>query len=324
MLLANGRKRTYNTSISFLGNCMRLMNLVAATMLLLASLPISAQSIPSAVIVDPPRNTDHPARNQQLLVPSAGAGMNALFLLAAGAGPKPTMLLLHGLPGNEQNLDLAQAVRRSGWNVLTFHYRGSWGSPGSFSVANALQDTDAATAFLRAPGVAEKYGVDLERLVIAGHSLGGFTAAMHAKTDAKLLGVALIDPADIGAWGEQLRKASPEERTAEKASLDDLGNSLAGADPESLIQEFEGAPASWTLASAVPGLRRQSLLAIGAMEGNAEVTSTLAESVRGKSSPNATVTALSLPTDHSFADHRIALAGAVIAWLESLPGKTTR
>ena len=62
------------------------------------------------------------------------------------------MLLLHGLPGNEQNLDLAQAVRRAGWNVLTLHYRGSWGSPGRFSLAGAGEDVDAAMAFLRQPG----------------------------------------------------------------------------------------------------------------------------------------------------------------------------
>ena len=35
------------------------------------------------------------------------------------------MILFHGLPGNEQNLDLAQAIRRANWNVLTLHYRGS-------------------------------------------------------------------------------------------------------------------------------------------------------------------------------------------------------
>ncbi|MFD3266336.1 hypothetical protein [Phenylobacterium ferrooxidans] len=32
--------------------------------------------------------------------------------------------------GNEKNLDLAQAVRRAGWNAAAFNYRGSWGSPG--------------------------------------------------------------------------------------------------------------------------------------------------------------------------------------------------
>ena len=86
----------------------------------------------ATVTRDPPRDTQHPARNRQLLIDSHGAKMNALFLLAAGAGPHPTMLLLHGLPGNERNLDLAQAVRRAGWNVLTFTYRGGAAVAGGF------------------------------------------------------------------------------------------------------------------------------------------------------------------------------------------------
>src|SRR3954462_11893092 len=97
-----------------------------------------------AAIVDPPRDAAHPARNRQLLIDSHGSKMNALFFLAAGAGPHPTMLLLHGLPGNERNLDLAQAVRRAGWNVLTFTYRGAWGSEGNFSISNAIDDAGAA------------------------------------------------------------------------------------------------------------------------------------------------------------------------------------
>ena len=94
-----------------------------------------------ALFVDPPRHPTHPARNRQLVIPSGpvrpelgrSAEMNALFFLAAGEGPKPTMLLLHGLPGNARNFDLAQAVRRAGWNVLTFPYRGAWASEGTFS-----------------------------------------------------------------------------------------------------------------------------------------------------------------------------------------------
>jgi len=33
----------------------------------------------------------------------------ASVILAGGTAPLPTLVLLHGLPGNEQNLDLAQA-----------------------------------------------------------------------------------------------------------------------------------------------------------------------------------------------------------------------
>jgi pimeloyl-ACP methyl ester carboxylesterase len=165
--------------------------------------PVSAQAaappVPRAVVTDNARDARHPAVNRQVLVPSGGAGMNALFFLAAGSGPKPT-LLLHGLPGNEQNLDLAQAIRRAGWNVLTMHYRGSWGSPGAFSIAGAVDDAEAAMAFLHQPENAAKYGIDTRRILIGGHSMGGFAAAHQ-----DVAGVVLINAWNVGADGKDLR-----------------------------------------------------------------------------------------------------------------------
>jgi predicted alpha/beta-fold hydrolase len=118
------------------------------------------QPIPPSVISDPAPDPLHPPSSAEVLIPSHGMGMNALFYLAGGAGPHPTMVLLHGFPGNEQNLDLAQAIRRAGWNVLTLHYRGAWGSPGSFSIAHVLEDVDTAVEFVRQTGVAAKFGID--------------------------------------------------------------------------------------------------------------------------------------------------------------------
>ena len=84
-----------------------------------------------------------------LHIPTGGVRINGVAYLAAGAGAHPTLVLFHGLPGNEQNLDLAQAVRRAGWHVVTLHYRGSWGSPGSFRFAHTLEDARAVLAYLR-------------------------------------------------------------------------------------------------------------------------------------------------------------------------------
>src|SRR5206468_12705463 len=105
------------------GGWLALGLVVASTSALAAS--------PNAAMTDPPRNAAFPAHNQQLLIPSHGAGMNAVLFEAAGKGPHPTVILMHGLPGNERNLDLAQAIRRAGWDVLTFTYRGAGGSGGA-------------------------------------------------------------------------------------------------------------------------------------------------------------------------------------------------
>jgi len=80
---------------------------------------------------------------------SHGSRMNAVFFLASGSQPHPTVLLLHGFPGNEKNLDLAYVLQRAGWNVLFPNYRGAWGSAGNFSFSNALEDAQSALDFLR-------------------------------------------------------------------------------------------------------------------------------------------------------------------------------
>jgi hypothetical protein len=36
--------------------------------------------------------------------------MYSVIYIASGAGPHPTVLMLHGFPGNEKNLDLAHSV----------------------------------------------------------------------------------------------------------------------------------------------------------------------------------------------------------------------
>ena len=56
------------------------------------------------------------------------------------------VVLLHGFPGEERNLDLAHALGRSGWSVLFFHYRGAWGSEGAFSFRNVIGDVKAAVS----------------------------------------------------------------------------------------------------------------------------------------------------------------------------------
>jgi dipeptidyl aminopeptidase/acylaminoacyl peptidase len=147
----------------------------------------------SPAISDPPIDPVHPASLEAFVMPAHDGAMNAVLYRAAGAGDHPTLLLLHGFPGNEQNLDLAQAARRAGWNVLTLHYRGSWGSPGAFSFGHAAEDAHTALAWLRAPENVARFAIDPARIAVAGHSMGGFMAADAAADDPKVVGLFLLD-----------------------------------------------------------------------------------------------------------------------------------
>lgn len=164
---------------------------------------------PAAVVADPPVDKKYPPGLSLLTVPSHGVEMDAYFYLAGGAGPHGTVLLLHGLPGYEINGDLAQSIRRAGWNVLLFHYRGTWGTAGTFSQTAAIEDTAEAVRFLSDPANAARYRSDPHRLVVIGHSLGGFLAAYEASHDPEIKAVAMISAVNLGMIG-----ADPKQREA--------------------------------------------------------------------------------------------------------------
>jgi pimeloyl-ACP methyl ester carboxylesterase len=290
---------------------MRRASLTLALIVAIASTQATAAPALRSAIVDPPRDAKFPAHNQQLLIPSHGVGMNALLFVASGKGPHRTAILTHGLPGNERNLDLAQAIRRAGWDVLTFTYRGAWGSPGDFSISNAMEDTRAALDFARSPEGA-KYGIDGRHIVLAGHSMGGATAAMTASGAKGLDGLILIDAWNIAA-GTSKGAISREELVN---AFDDFGNSLHNATPESVAYEVVAKRAQWDLRVAAQRLANLPILTVTAKYGGGEENQATTAALR--KSGNKRVTAIEMDTDHPFSDHRIALESTVIRWLQAL------
>ena len=287
----------------------------AALMLIGLAAPAHAEPrvppIPKAVIADPPRDAAHPADMAAFTVSTGGVGVNALMYLASGDQPHPTMLFLHGFPGNETNIDLMQAVRRAGWNVLKINYRGSWGSPGKFSFANARVDGEAATAFLFDPANVAKYHIDTTRIVVAGHSMGGFMAADAASAEPRVAGTVLIDAWDIGKNAAQITSPATHKAAADKMRPDTLP--LAGTSAELLVKEIEENAAKLNLEALSARIASRPVLMIGAEHARAPTMRKLAAAVRAAQATALTETYMD--TDHSFSDARIALEGEVIRWL---------
>lgn len=284
--------------------------LIAAT---LAATPLPS-SMPATVISDPPADAAHPAVMEAFVLPSHRSGMNAVMYLASGAGPHPTLLLLHGFPGNEQNLDLAQAARRAGWNVLTFHYRGSWGSQGAFSFLGAAADTHAALAFLEDPANVARLRIDPSRIAVAGHSMGGYMAADAAADDPRIVGLFLIDPWNIGAEAGRLA-TSEGKRAWHEEALSDLPP-LSGTSEEKLAAEMENNADRLNLAKRTIAFGNRPVDIVGAERGGGAAQSVLLKAVQ--SAGNTRATGAVWPTDHSFSDMRIALSAELVRWLGQL------
>jgi len=277
-------------------------------------------ALPAAIYADPPYDAAHPASTLAIGIPSHGALLNGVVYRPAGVGPFPLVVFIHGLPGNEQNLDLAQAMRRAGWAVLTFHYRGAFGSEGQFSIDNTLEDADAVMAYVRQPATAQAWNVDRARVVVMGHSLGGLAAAYAAKRAPERLATVLIAPWDPSTLASLFRPMTLPERNA--AALDrwsDFSHGrISGATVEGLAADIVDHGERWRLADTAPPLATRPTLLVTATR---DLASSRAAGLKADLvARRAPLDLVDLETGHTFDDRRIALETAVVTWLARLPG----
>lgn len=266
------------------------------------------------VTEDPPgRDEAFPADLVEELpgLESSGDRLNGILYRAAGAGPHPTVLLLHGLPGSERHGDLAHVLRRAGFHVAFIHYRGSWGSEGEFGVANCVEDAGAMLDYLRSPEVCEEHRIDPERLYLVGHSLGGGVALVAAASDPKVRGVAALAPADLGPLLEL-----PEEVLSGYAGW--VEDALPLTVEEGHRAFAAPADADLHLATHAGDLAdRPVLIVTGSRDRVIDREVQLGPLLEGlEESGSESVTLVELDADHAFSSRRIALARALLAWLE--------
>jgi uncharacterized protein len=235
--------------------------------------------------------------------------INGIAYQPAGAGLHPTLIICHGLPGNEKNLDLAQAVRRAGWNAITFNYRGSWGSPGVYRFTQNLEDADAVLAYLRDPANAARLGIDTKRIALAGHSMGGWVVAQTAAHDHALIGAILISAGDMGRLGEE-----PREKLV--ADMADNMEGLSGVTAQSMTDEDQANAKAFHMENAATGLTQIPLLVLTADDGLAPDSDALVHAIEARGGHK--ITAIHVATDHSWSDHRIALESTILTWLAGL------
>ncbi|WP_424682701.1 alpha/beta hydrolase family protein [Frateuria sp. YIM B11624] len=292
--------------------------LLAAGFLLSLTCIASVQTRPAPAAGHSPV-TENRASMETMQIPSHGKGMNALVYVAAGVGPHPAVILLHGFPGNERNLDLAQDIRRAGWDVLYFNYRGSWGTPGDFSFTHGIEDVAAALAYLRQPAVANKLRLDPARIVLVGHSMGGFMAIQAAAADPRVRAIGVISGGDLGGVYQHLRRENASANATEKMATGLAHEGMAplhGCTADGLAQQVAAHAADWVFTAKAAALRDRNVLVVTSDDGLADYNEAFADALRKAGDRH--VTTRHLSTDHAYSDMRTDLSKTVLAWLAGL------
>jgi len=289
---------------------MRKGRATAVALLLFAAGRATADPAPA----DPEPGPAAPPTVVELTIDSSGERLPGHAYLAAGAGPHPTVLLLHGFPGNERNLDLAQRFRRAGFNSVFFHYRGAWGAEGNYSIGGQQEDVAAVLRHLRAR--AGELRVDPDRLTLLGHSLGGFTALAAGRREAVAC-VGAMAPANPALY----REFDANGRVALTPRISAYADSLfmlAGFDAGVMRAELAAAPAEDVDTRVFgPALVGKSVMLLGGERDQATPLDSVFRPIaeRYAAVPGLALRSVVLDDDHSFSGSRIRLGRLLLDWL---------
>jgi pimeloyl-ACP methyl ester carboxylesterase len=290
------------------------MRTLLALFLLVSAWTMAATPAANPLDTDPGAGGMFPPSIEELTITVDGARMSGLLYQAAGLGPHPTVIMLHGFPGNEKNLDIAQVIRRAGFNVLFFHYRGAWGSEGDYCLDHLPDDVAAAVNFLRSN--ATRYRVNTRKISLLGHSMGGYAALAAGRKDPGLACVGAMSPANLGLMAEGIR-------VNESSSLQFLDY----ADGLFMLNNFDGKHMREDLLSISPmsldtrqfgvGLSGKSvLMVVGDRDQVTPAESMFSPTVAAYERNSAIrLRHYIIPGDHSFSWSRIQLTELILEWL---------
>lgn len=182
---------------------------------------------------------------------------------------------------------------------------------GIFSESSAIEDTAEVMRFIRQPENTAKYRIDSRRLVVIGHSLGGFLAAYEATHDPDVAAVAMISAVNLGKVG-----ADQKDRETRLKRLETQLHPVRGISASDLFREMDLHAKDWDYVQWAETLHNRPVLLVEADDQNRGDMEALANALRQKAS--GAIEQRTVPTDHSFSDHRIELQTIVIHWLQSL------
>jgi pimeloyl-ACP methyl ester carboxylesterase len=272
---------------------------------ILISTSLSAQS-DSIVLRDIKWDNNSPAGSTELFIPSDNALLAGLIYRANGPGKHPTLLLLHGYPGNERNLDIAQVVRAIGWNVIYFDYRGSWGSQGKFTFRNCVADVVNVVKFCNK--YQDSLKIDTANMVLFGHSMGGWICLKAIQSIPQIKKAFALSTWDI--YGD-FKKVLNQKELMDLANSPETGGKYFVLNA-SLMEIFEPVlkdPDYFNLAIDGKLLADKQIIMLDEHHRNKEIAESL--KLANKSYCKYEV----WDTDHPFTNKRVSLMNELILFL---------
>jgi len=250
------------------------------------------------------------------------------FFQGKPGGSGVTLLLLHGFPGNQQDvLGLGQKLSVAGIHVLTFNYSGTHKSEGVFSMTNTLTDIQAAYEYLHHSDILQRFHIDTNRIVLGGYSYGGGMALTYAARHPELQRIISIAGTDHGEFAREYMRNSQMAHT-----MDSVFDNLKTPDGpinfegSGLLKKLAANPAPVDLRLSANDLAARDILMVGGWDDTQiTIDQFLLPFYRALKKAGAPkIRFVAYHTDHSFRNVREELAGQLSDWIQADTMKTAR
>ncbi len=257
---------------------------------------------------------EFPASITELTITSNGKRLPGLIYRSAGVGPHPTAIMLHGYPGNEKNLDVAQSLRSAGWNTVYFNYRGAWGAEGEFSFLNSEQDVQAVITYLQDDAISKNLAINPNKISLVGHSMGGHMAIAGILDNQTVQCAVAHDGANMGAGGKGIFSDSASVKLWSDYS--DTLFMLNGWSGDKALAEIEEFGAQIDLLNRAEKLNGRAVHLIAADTEVIPLDVHITPLHKGLSAHSPKVSYQLIDDDHSFSNSRSELISSTLSFLD--------
>jgi pimeloyl-ACP methyl ester carboxylesterase len=251
---------------------------------------------------------------------SHGSKIEGKFYFAVGEPPFVTVVLLHGFPGNEEDvLGLGERMSQFGINVLTFNYRGTHQSEGAYGLQSTLEDISAAIEYLHQDAAIRRFQIDTGNLILGGYSYGGGMALVYAASHPEIERIFSIAAMDQGEFAREYKRdlAFAEMMDAIFEELKSPIGPIHFAD-KAAIEELMQNPVPYDLRLKATILANRRILLIGGWDDpNVSIEHHVLPLYRALVDANAQKVQIAVfQDDHTFERSREEIAAMVIRWVK--------
>lgn len=259
-----------------------------------------SQTINAEAFSDFTKDFDFPAFNEEMIINIKSDSVAGYAFIANGGNLKETIIMVHGLPGNDNQFDIAQSIRRTGRNVIHFNYRGSWGSQGDFLYSNSLEDVDEIIEYLSNTVNSKRLRIDTNAFVLLGRSYGGGIALIQGSKNQRVKKIIAVSSMNAGSDTHPIQDISKLSRWKKYLNKQVMLNVI----PTIFLQEIFDNKEKYNVVTYKNQLNKKKVLLIEDTQNNQNWISLL-ENVDSKM----------IASDHSFISNRIELTNVLIEWL---------